>query len=508
MNEVKPRILCVDDEPVNIKLLNALLIPKRFDVINASNGKEALKKIENNNIDLVLLDAMMPEINGFEVCKKIKRNEKHRNIPVIMITVLASKKDRIQSIESGADDFITKPFDSEEVMARIEMLLRMKDLNDRINYGYHNIKSLTSFGEEIIKTFNPLSFDFDFTIDNIVRQVISKTNDIPGKPQFVVVGIIDKDNNWQWNQYEYTFKELYKTNLDLDARHIIKLLAIGKSMTGFYNKSEFEKSGFYPFIKNIENITLISFESFACHISGDFCIFAINYHKDVTMYDAFVLNNLVMQSMFLKSLSKQIKETEDAFNYTVQALIRASETNDQDTGDHVIRVGKFCAFIAEKLKMPENFIRSIEIQAQMHDVGMIYIPASIIKKPGKLTFDEWGIIRKHPVFGAKILGNHPKLEMAKNIALSHHEKWDGTGYPSWLRGERIPIEGRIASLADQYDSLRISRPYKSAFDHESAFDIITKGSERTKPTDFDPQVLKVFKKSSSQFKELFEKLTG
>ncbi len=147
MNEQK-RILCVDDEPVNLKLLEAVFVPKGYEVVMANNGREALERISEKRIDIVLLDAMMPEMIGFDTCRRIKEDERYRNIPVVMITALRSKEDRIKSIEAGAEDFISKPFDVEEVIARVKMLLRMKNLNDRLNDAYNTYKASGCQGQK------------------------------------------------------------------------------------------------------------------------------------------------------------------------------------------------------------------------------------------------------------------------------------------------------------------------------------------------------------------------
>ena len=130
MNPLNPVILCVDDEEANLKLLEKLLVPRGYVVVRAANGKDALLKIKSQAIDLVLLDIIMPGMNGFEVCRQIKEDQKFRNIPVIMITASILKKDRILGIEAGAEEFLSKPFDLAEVLARIKMLLKMKRLDD------------------------------------------------------------------------------------------------------------------------------------------------------------------------------------------------------------------------------------------------------------------------------------------------------------------------------------------------------------------------------------------
>jgi response regulator RpfG family c-di-GMP phosphodiesterase len=501
----KPQILCVDDEPVNLKLLHTFLTPKGYEVIPAKSGKDALKIIQEQWIDLVLLDVMMPEVNGFEICKWIKSNEKYRNIPVVMITGLASKEQRTRGIEAGAEDFISKPIDQGEVLARIKMLLRVTELNNKLNRGYINLNRLISFGEELINRFNPQHFDFLGTIDHIVGQVIRQAGDTAEKPRIVLVGFVDNVKKWKWYQYESAFKELYRTPLEHDVQKILNLPGPGESKIAFFNESDLQKIGFQTFIKKVESIIPIKLSNFICYLSGEFSIFAINYSYEVTSYDAAVLKSIVIQSIFIKSLADQIKETENAFAYTVGALVRASEANDEGSGDHVKRVGEYCALIARKLKMIDTFTRNIRLQAQMHDVGMIYIPSGILKKPGPLSPDEWKIVKNHPLFGVKILGDHPHLTMAKTIALTHHEKWDGSGYPYGLKGDKIAIEGRIASIADHYDTLRSPRPYKPSYDHETACKILTEGNERVKPSHFDPQVFAAFKEVAPQFEEIYER---
>lgn len=231
---------------------------------------------------------------------------------------------------------------------------------------------------------------------------------------------------------------------------------------------------------------------------------AFNYGRDVTRFDAEVLNSVVAQGLFLQSLSSQVRETEDAFAYTVHALARASEVNDEDTGNHILRVGEYCALLAAKLGMPEQFVSLIRLQSQMHDIGKIHTPSAILKKPGKLTHEEFEIMKLHTIQGTRILGNHIRLSLAGSIALSHHERYDGSGYPYGLTGEHIPIEGRITNLADQYDALRNPRVYKPAYDHATTCRILLEGDGRSHPWHFDPSVLGAFRELGSAFEDIYE----
>lgn len=502
MNELKPRILCVDDEPMNLTLLEAMLQLRGFEVVTASNGLEALGEIQRERVDIVLLDVMMPEMDGYEVCRRIKADERYRNIPVVMITAYAARENRIMGIEAGAEDFISKPFDSTEVLARIGMLLKVKTLNDQLYSAYHNITSLTSFGGQLFSGFDPLHFDFMTNICDIVRQIIAVSPDQIDHPQRVLVGFRDADEKYSCYMFGYQAGLLEMRPLaEGIVLHLNRLVA-GETGVVWLNQSDLQERYHEPVSALKEHLAPLL--NLICHKSSRITFCALNYGRQVTRYDAEVLSSVVAQGLFLKSLSLQVRETEDAFTYTIQALARASEANDEDTGDHILRVGDYCALIAKQLKMPEKFVQTIRIQAALHDVGKIHVSPAILKKTAALTEGEWREMKMHTVHGATIIGDHVRLALARSITLSHHECYDGSGYPHGVSGDRIPIEGRILNLADQYDALRNKRCYKPAFDHDTTFHIITEGDGRTIPQHFDPQVRAAFREVHEKFAEIFE----
>lgn len=192
--------------------------------------------------------------------------------------------------------------------------------------------------------------------------------------------------------------------------------------------------------------------------------------------------------------------------YIIFSLARAAEANDEDTGNHIYRVGEYCAILAQELGLHPSTTHSIRLQATLHDVGKIHVNPSVLKKNGPLTDEEWLEVKRHPRSGSKIIGDHQMLAMAKEIALAHHERWDGGGYPFGLKGDEIPLSARIMNIADQYDALRSQRAYKPAFDHEKTCSIITEGDGRTKPEHFDPQVLAAFKRCKDQFAQVYQRL--
>jgi response regulator RpfG family c-di-GMP phosphodiesterase len=502
--KTKPRILVVDDESTNIDLLEAYLVPQGYEVLTAADGETALKMIREQAVDLVLLDVRMPKIDGYEVCRKIKGGAP-RNIPVIMITALTAKEDRIKGIEAGAEDFISKPIDRGEVLARVRMLLEMKTLNDRLYHAYEEINSMTDFGQASILSFDPLNFSFIAKVDAVARQIIRNAADAFDKPQLVIVGVPDERQAWQWYRYEYTFDELERKILNVNIQPGVG--ESGKPRVVVYNDNDRTQSELQSFIRTLA-ANSIAVSNMACYLSESLCIYALNYGRPVTPYDASVLNSFVMQSLVLKSLSDRIRETESAFVYTVYALARASEANDEDTGDHILRVGDYSAVIAEGLGMSRQFVEAMRVQATLHDVGNIHVHYDILKKPGVLTPEEWVLVKRHTVFGPMIIGSHPRLLLASKIASSHHERWDGSGYPQGMEGEQIPIEGRILIIADQYDALRNKRSFKPAFDHATACRILLEGDGRTLPAHFDPRVLQVFRKLHGRFAEIYEERQG
>ncbi len=200
------------------------------------------------------------------------------------------------------------------------------------------------------------------------------------------------------------------------------------------------------------------------------------------------------------------KKLSDSFSKDlVERLTTVAEFRDTEAGAHVARIGIFSELVARTLGLPMDFVHTIKLSSPLHDIGKIAISDSILLKPGPLTPEEFQIMKSHTTEGKRIVGgsSHPVLQMAESIAGTHHERWDGTGYPNGLRGGDIPLEGRIAMIVDQYDALRSERPYKPAFDHAKVVEIITEGDGRTMPEHFDSNVMNAFNEVSPRFDDIY-----
>jgi len=217
----------------------------------------------------------------------------------------------------------------------------------------------------------------------------------------------------------------------------------------------------------------------------------------------------------------QVREISESQIATIVAMAKLSEYRDDDTGSHILRVQGYCRTLARRLAAEGAFASTIDaafigniFQASaLHDIGKIGIPDSILLKPGQLTVAEVAIMKTHSMLGARTLAEVMKaypgnafVRMGMDVARSHHERWDGSGYPDGLAGEAIPLSARIVALADLYDALRSKRPYKPAFDAEKTYAIITEGDGRTSPSHLDPRVLAAFKASAVEFEATFREL--
>ncbi|HOO63691.1 MAG TPA: response regulator [Synergistaceae bacterium] len=327
-------LLIADDDAVSLRLLSWHL-REMGEIVTCLNGTSALEKSVQMLPDMILLDVAMPEMNGYEVCRKLKALPQTRNIPVIFITGMDDEKAEAEAFAAGAVDFVTKPFKPEVLRARTGTHLELKGFRDELE-----------------------------------KQVRQRT------------------------------RELQKTQMEI-----------------------------------------------------------------------------------------------------LRRLAMVAEYRDSYAEAHLSRMRKVAELLCRSLGMDSEITEEIASATILHDLGKIAVPDSILLKPGKLTPEEYEVMKRHPLTGGELLEglNSPLFRTAREIALTHHEKWNGTGYPAGLAGEEIPLGGRIVALCDVFDALIQERPYKSSWTPDEAFQEISRG----RGTHFDPDLTDLFLSLEKEIRKIY-----
>ena len=507
-------ILYVEDDDVIREGMNEFL-NRRFDqVFLAENGAAGLDAYHDNAPDIVMTDIKMPVMDGLEMTHAIL--EQNDKAAIIVTSAYNDAKYLLGAIELGISHYLLKPLDRDKLDASlkqcIEIVLKTRTLREHENSVIENdrtINSLLDCGEKNVTNAICLDSEAERQLDQMIENILGcGMETAPHSPASLIMTLTHGlGGQPQWLRYELERDRSLRKACYLDHPKLNLDDTDGSHALFFINDDEplpddpLLRLFVAHFVRHGKKPRNLIWYRNGCHI-----ICAIDYPAAMITSDAVVIKNLAVQTRFLDTISAERHQTEEAFLYTITSLARAAEVNDEDTGNHILRVGQYCAAISRQFGYSDTMANIIEQQSRLHDVGKIHIPTEILKKPGRLTDDEMVLMREHAVYGAQIIGMHPRLEIARVIALHHHEHWDGSGYPFGLRGTAIPLDARIVALADAYDALRNRRSYKPAFDHETAWRIITEGDGRMNPSHFAPDILDIFKKIGKELDGIYERL--
>ncbi len=499
------KILIVDDDTSNLEILKEILELDGYETLTTTLGLQAIELAIRHIPDIILLDIMLPDMSGIDVCAKIRTNPLLNDCAIIMITGLGNRDIRLKALKSGANEFLNKPLDPIEITTRIQNQLRIKAAKEKISSALDELNNINQYSESLLESIKLSIFDFPDTIEAFLTQIITSYSYQTGIPEIILVAGRQDDNQYMI----YAFKIQDRRIIGKDFFEINDLGMRFADLNGkqiFYDQghldNQFDPSYLHPsLLKFCNPIT-----NGIIYTRNELNLFTFNYQNLATAMEEYFIRGFLLHLNFYMTINRQIKKIQGFFIYSIGSLARAAEANDEDTGKHIVRVNEYSYLLAREMGMDTEFCKRIRIMAQLHDVGKIHIHPDILKKPTKLTPEEWELIRAHPLSGARIIGNSPDFAMARMIALQHHENWDGSGYPFGIGGTEISMAARIVKLVDIYDALRNERTYKPSFSHEKSIDIILNGDGRVVPAHFDPDLLQCFRENHTKINDLYEEL--
>ena len=454
-NSVTVSILIVDDNSATCLTLKKLLSEPGYQLIFAQDGLTALGKAQKLKPDLVLLDAIMPGMDGLQVCRELRRDPDLSDVPIIMMTPPNDRRLRLACIEAGADEFVAKPFDLSELRTRVRMAVRLN--------RYRRLLAERAKFERLIE----LSPDGILIVD--AEGVIRMAN--PAFARMVQVSsiadIVEKRL--------LTF--VHSSHLEQLAVTFVNLLSDSSAVARLE----------VDLIRRDQ--TLLPVEMNAGH-------FAWNGHPTAQI----IIRDITERRQAAEQLRRANVELRLAYDATIEGWARALELRDQETEGHTRRVTEWTVRLARAMGIEGEALTHIRRGAMLHDIGKMGIPDSILLKPGPLTEEEQEIMKKHPIYAYEMLSPIEYLRPALDIPYCHHERWDGSGYPRGLKGQEIPLAARIFAVVDVWDALRSDRPYRSGLPREEALNYIRAQSGRL----FDPRVVEAFVKLIEQEEPLLQ----
>lgn len=423
------RILVVDDSTSSRRLITDLLEPLKAEISEAENGRRALETVESTRFDAVVTDIDMPEMDGVELCKRIKENTALRDIPIIMVSKFDSDKTINRGFEAGASEYVPKHQVRSQLLERVQHILSESSF-------YHKQRILV--------------VDDSYTTLKLIAGRLSRYG-------FKV----ETARNGR-----EAFKILAEKQVNLVLSDVFMPVMDGMEFLREFKQTEYHTH--IPVITMSTNNDRRSIRKMREMGSAAYLIKPFNIDSLVVLIEKLLSD----QYLFLLHEKEQLEQEQQTLLDNITSLITALEARDLYTKGHSENVARIASEMVKLDGGSEQEVEEIKRGALLHDIGKIGIPDSILNKPGRLSDEEYAEIKKHPEIGYRILLPISRLNSAQAIVHYHHERFDGNGYPSGLAGTDIPKWARIVAVADTYDALSNERPYKRAFTPEEAGSVI------------------------------------
>ena len=506
----KETVLFVDDEESILDIARTYFKSRGYQVLTASNGRQAVEIIWNNRIDCCFTDINMPEMDGLQLAEYLRKHD--NTVPVVVMTGYPSLDNTIQTLKNGVVDFLVKPINLRQMELCIQRVLRERKLfieNIILSKEVEGKARLEKLNSELMSKNQEL---------NVINQIMSDFSDL-------------HESTDVFNQLVDSTVQLvhadascfYLLNESIDQAVSIafsKTDAFASRCKDLSAAKADNLSNPFPMAED-PNIRGLVFE-----VVKDDQPLLIKENNGSGCLPAeirsFMLAPLKIRNKLLGVLSALVCQPERRFNEkdlyylsfmankagsameslalyeniynnllaTLYAFVKAIEARDPYTKQHSNRVTRLALAIAKKMDCSREEQEILNVAGLLHDIGKIGIRDEILLKPGRLTSEEFDIIKQHPVIGADIMDNMGLWHREKQIVRCHHERFDGNGYPDKLEGQQIPLLARILTIADVYDAIASDRAYRKRMDESEILDIIYGGAG----SQFDPDIIDIFRR--------------
>ena len=444
------RILLVDDDEISLMMTEMVLSEMHYDVTTAANGKEAIALLQREPYDLLMLDIVMEDMSGIETLARIRKIEKISGVRTIFLTSSSHTPDMTEAIRLGALDFIQKPALPEKLYSAIRQALLIEKKDSILAVDDDNI---------ILLAIQSL-FGIRYDVRCVSSGAEALAELVKEKPDLVLL-------------------DLHMPGMDgLEVMSRLRCIEGCEDLPVVFLTGD-----------NDADTEAKIFAAGAMDFLAKPMVMQVALHRIHR-----ILENRHLQVSLRNEVEQKIRAAQESrrriLNFSEQiihALSGAIDAKDSYTNGHSARVAKYARELARRLGKPAEEINEIYNVALLHDVGKIGIPNSIINKPGKLNAEEYTIIKNHVIMGYEILKQISELPALSVGARSHHERFDGTGYPDGKKGEDIPEIARIICVADCYDAMSSDRIYRKALPQF----MVREEIERNKGTQFDPKIAEV-----------------
>lgn len=481
------KILVVDDEECILDIFkNYLKSTTNYKVLTANDGLEALDIIKSEEIDCCFTDLSMPRLDGLELAQRI--NQHDNTIPVVVMTGYPSMDNAIETLKNGVSDFITKPFRMNQILPIINRVMTARShfvenilLKEEAEQGRKLIKINEELQEKLkeVETINLIlqKLDQATTNQDLFKILVNLSGKISqcdeahfcfftqGMSDYEIIASFFRDQNKKKSDAIYIEKKIAKQVANDGMPFLIR----GNNGNGDIIAIPLKiRSSVFGILTSIIR-------------KGTHCF---------SEKELYFLNLLVEKASFLTENLALYENIYENLLSTLYAFVEMIEARDPYTKQHSANVSKYAMSIAKANGCSQDEIAKLNVSGNLHDIGKIGIPDSILLKPGRLTDEDYEIIKKHPVIGSNIIGHFGMWTDEQSIIRHHHERFDGKGYPDGLKGEEIPLLARILSVADVYDALTTDRSYRRKMPDHVAVKIIRENAG----SQFDPKIVNIFLK--------------